>query len=201
MNKNKILVLLFTIIVFITGIIINFDHKKLIFKLKGNNIVKLELNEEYEDSGFVLKLCHNKKCEKLEDDYVSIKENVDISKVGTYDVYYKLKYIGDLVLKRKIEVVDTTNPVIELIGDNEVVICPNSIYEENGFVATDNYDGDITSNVKVEKVEDGYRYSVSDSSNNIVEVFRKIKYEDIIKPEIILNGKNNIVIDLNGEYK
>ena len=50
-------------------------------------------------------------------------------------------------VKRKVKVVDTTNPVITLQGD-EVTIYQNDTYNEPGYTATDNYDKDLTSKVK-----------------------------------------------------
>ncbi len=46
---------------------------------------------------------------------------------------------------------DTTGPVITLTGNSDVTMCPNAQYEEEGYQAFDNYDGDITANVEVIK--------------------------------------------------
>ena len=46
-------------------------------------------------------------------------------------------------MTRTVDVVDTTIPVITLIGANPQTIEAGSPYVELGATATDNYDGDI----------------------------------------------------------
>lgn len=77
---------------------------------------------------------------------------------------------------------DNVDPEIKLIGADELTIVVNSEYIEKGAVATDNIDGDITSNIKIKnninlKVPGDYEviYTVEDSSKNKVKVSRKIK--------------------------
>ena len=58
------------------------------------------------------------------------------------------------VLTRTVEVVDKESPVITLTGDNEVLVCPGKEYEELGYKAEDNLDGDITNKVNIIKNHD-----------------------------------------------
>ena len=71
---------------------------------------------------------------------------------------------------------DTTPPVIVLLGDNPMTIELRTPYSEPGFIATDNYDEDISGNLVVtgsvsHTVEGTYtlHYNVSDSSGNRAE--------------------------------
>ena len=51
---------------------------------------------------------------------------------------------------------DTQAPVISLSGDTEITIEAGSNYEEAGFSAVDNYDGDITDKVETSAEVDTY---------------------------------------------
>ena len=78
---------------------------------------------------------------------------------------------------------DTTNPIIELEGSLEITVKPKTKYEEPGYKATDDQDGDITDKVEItrEKVDDGQyeiHYSVTDSAGNKSEIqTRKVVVE------------------------
>ena len=118
-------------------------------------------------------------------DEVIVTNNIDISKVGYYEVIYKL---NGRKVKRNVRVIETTAPEIVLEGDKEVYVCPGSNYDEAGYKAFDNYDGDITSKVEVSISGDVLIYSVMDSSSNTTVVSRKLIYEDKEAPVIELTG-------------
>ena len=113
--------------------------------LKGNEYIKLEINDKYIDDGVSIKLLNIDMSNKY------IKEgSVDTSKVGTYTIYYKtnIKYIkNNKKIKRVIEVVDSNLPSIVLQGEENITLMQGEEYKELGYSATDNYDGNITSNV------------------------------------------------------
>ena len=75
---------------------------------------------------------------------IEIEGNVDVTKLGKYDIKIvasrKKKHISRKVA---VKVVDTQAPVISLSGDTEITLEAGSNYEEAGFSAVDNYDGDI----------------------------------------------------------
>jgi peptidoglycan/xylan/chitin deacetylase (PgdA/CDA1 family) len=133
---------------------------------------------------------------------ITVEQNVDFNKIGKYPVIYKATY-GILQVKKTkiIEVVDKEQPTISLKGEKEVSICPNTNYEEDGYEATDNYDGDLTDKVKKETVEDGIIYTVEDSSKNKTEIKRNIKVEDKEAPTITLYGSSTIYLSLNETLK
>ena len=79
-------------------------------------------------------------------------------------------------------VVDTTPPTLTLNGDNPKFITLNSNYIEDGAIAIDNIDGNITQNINISgnvntsSIGDYIRtYSISDSSGNYAEINRTIK--------------------------
>lgn len=126
---------------------------------------------------------------------------VNVGELGTYDV----KYVADYKEKNteatvKIIIEDTTPPVIELVSDEKYFTSPIAQYEEEGFTATDNYDGDITENVIREEKDGIVTYNVSDSSGNVGTIERKIVYKDVVTPVITLNGDTDILFDIGKEY-
>ena len=127
--------------------------------------------------------------------------NIDITKLGSYEVTFVAKYKNiKLSEKRTIKIVDTTVPKIELVSASDYYTNPAHEYVEEGFTATDNYDGDITSLV-VSEIKDGkVYYSVADSSGNTATAERTIIYKDVIAPVITLTDGNNIARDKGSDY-
>lgn len=88
---------------------------------------------------------------------------------------YQLEYAPYWTTKRYqkiVKVVDKTDPEFIFEGDMEITLMDISEFEEPGYKAIDNYDGDITDRVttKIEKYQDNYYeviYQVADSSNNV----------------------------------
>ena len=71
---------------------------------------------------------------------------------------------------------DTTPPSIMLTRDNRYFVQPGGRYEEEGYAAYDDTDGDLTKEVQVSVNGDFVRYRVSDSAGNVAMRFRKIPY-------------------------
>ena len=103
--------------------------------------------------------------------------------------------------------IDTTPPVIDINGDNPININLNQPYNDAGATATDNIDGDITSNIKVVSNVDTSKvgtysvvYSIKDSAGNEANATRIVKV--IEKPKIVLfinKNKNDFVT--NQDYQ
>lgn len=80
---------------------------------------------------------------------------------------------------------DITSPVIKLKGDNTIYIGLNEAYNEPGYTASDNCDGDITDKVEVSGEVDSSKlatykltYSVTDSKGNTTTSVRKVVVEN-----------------------
>lgn len=114
--------------------------------------------------------------------------NLDITKLGTYEATYTANY-QNLSLKETLTVIvqDTIPPEIQLVSNLKHYTSPVGTYEEEGFSATDNYDGDITSQVTSEEHDGIVTYKVTDSSGNETTVDRTITYKDKVSPTITLN--------------
>lgn len=164
--------------------------------LLGDRIVTIKLNEEYKDKG-IKATYHGKDISKE----VKIKGNINNEKIGNYKVTYIIKKgIFEIEKTRTVKVIDDIEPVIELTGEREIVLCPGKKYDEQGYKASDNYDGDLTSKVKVEENEDKIVYTVKDSSNNKTTTSRNFLRKDIEKPVITLKGENVIYVENGGVF-
>ena len=116
---------------------------------------------------------------------ISVENNVDSDTAGTYTVVYSVSDSSGNAADQKTRTVivsDTTEPVINLIGDSEIELLINDIYVDDGATAVDNIDGDITEQIitrnPVNTSEFGtyiVTYNVMDSSGNeAVEVTRSV---------------------------
>ena len=104
-------------------------------------------------------------------------------------------------------ILDITKPVITLNGDSVVNIEVKGVYNEQGAIAIDNYDGDITNNIIITGTVDTnivgtylIRYKVSDRSENTTEVIRTVNIVDTTIPVITLNGESIINIQVGNQY-
>ena len=156
------------------------DYKKIFektnFKLLGNEEENVNWKGEYEDK-YVSLIINNKKSKNI-----NINSDLNLKKTGKY---YKTYYIENNNIKNKlfriINVIDNEKPLIELKGDKEIELNYSDNYKEEGYVATDNYDGDITKNVKIKNNVDTKKagiyyitYTVKDSSSNSFSIKRKV---------------------------
>ena len=177
--------------------------------MKGDREITLEYGEEYVEPGAEAIFQGSIFMKDPTPVEVIIEGAPDTTTVGTYQVTYTSSRIveslfGAVEAKdtrlRTIHVVDTQLPEITLVSDPEVFTFPGQTYEEEGFTAFDDYDGDITD--KVIRTDDGVNvtYRVSDSSGNTVEAVREIIYNDPIPPELNLEGKAVITLEVGQSY-
>ena len=79
---------------------------------------------------------------------------------------------------RKDQEADVTPPSIYLTRDTRYFVLPGELYEEEGYAAYDDRDGDITDRVDVSVGRDSVRYRVSDRAGNVTIRFRRIPRAD-----------------------
>lgn len=189
----KIFIIVFSVV--LIGVTLYIFKPNII--LNGQEKQVLEVNNNYVEEGAYYKVLGK----KIKKD-IKIDGEIDITKPGEYKVTYTVKK-GILKFKKEriIKVEDKTKPVIELIGDTNVVVCPNKKYEELGYKAIDNLDGDITSKVEITENDGVIVYKVEDNSKNSSIVERKIEYKDVNKPSITLKGNSTIYLIKGNKYK
>ena len=168
--------------------------------LKGDNSVTLSVGNDYQDSGLII--TDNGKEVKKEDIKIEEKSNVETDKLGEYKVTYKVTYRGKSYdIERIIKVVDDVNP--EITTNVEEIVrdyCTKKDTTNLEYTANDNYDGDITDKVTKEEIEDNYKLSVSDSSNNETVKNILIKYSEKPQDSIVLNGNATTYITVGASY-
>ena len=130
---------------------------------------------------------------------------VDTNVLGAYTLTYTAvdNSGNQATATRTVNVVDTTAPVITLVGDSQVNIEVGSTYTDAGATASDNYDGDISSQIVVVNNVDvntlgsyTVTYSVSDSSSNAASVVtRTVNVVDQTAPTITILGDNPVTIE------
>ncbi len=175
------------------------DHLSL--AINGPQFITLEYGSEYHESG--AKAVYTVETKDVDSVLVPVKitGEVDTNKLGEYLITYSVERgEKNRTASRRVRVVDTRAPVITLDIIPGSYTLPNHPYEEEGFTAIDNYDGDLTEQVICTEVDGQVIYTVSDSSGNTTTVSRTIRYFDPTPPELQLNGERIIVLNTGNQY-
>ena len=183
-NKNKLILIIGVVLIIFLLIYLFIPF----FKLKGKREITLEVNNEYKENGYLT----NAKV-------LEVSNNINTSKLGTYTVLYKYKKYNKIKETiRVVNIVDKTPPELDLIGNLEINNCSKS-YQEEGYAAFDNYDGDLTQKVEKEIKDGKIIYKVKDSSNNITTKERTFSNIDKEGPVIKLKG-SSVNLKINNKY-
>lgn len=178
---NKQAILLVVGMIFIIFLLIS-SLKSPKIALNGDSTVTLNLNSNYTDSGATAKYGS-----KDISNSIQLKTNgFDPNKVGSYKLEYTINYKKKTAtITRTVNVVDSEKPNIVLNGESEINIAQNSTYQDLGALASDNYDGDITTKISIENNIDTSKlgtylvnYTVKDSSENESKVTRTVNVVD-----------------------
>ena len=183
-NKNKLILIIGVVLIIFLLIYLFIPF----FKLKGKREITLEVNNEYKENGYLT----NAKV-------LEVSNNINTSKLGRYTVLYKYKKYNKIKETiRVVNIVDKTPPELDLIGNLEINNCSKS-YQEEGYAAFDNYDGDLTQKVEKEIKDGKIIYRVKDSSNNITTKERIFSNIDKEGPIIKLKG-SSVNLKINNKY-
>jgi len=115
-------------------------------------------------------------------DKVKVTHNIYSNAVGKYQVVFSYTVENkEYKVTKTIEIKDETKPEITLKSGETIMVVLGDEFNDPGYTAVDDYDGDITSNVKVSgeintDKEGTYtlKYTVTDSSDNKAVVKRKV---------------------------
>ena len=170
--------------------------------IKGGSEISVAWNQSYKDAGASAKLKDTDISNEIQ-----TEDNVDTSKMGDYKVEYSVEYKNRTYTSaRTVHVVDKVKPVIKLTGKKNVVVDKKEDYQEPGYSAEDDYDGDITADVTStteQKSDDKYivKYTVKDKAGNEGVAERQITIKDDVPPEISLNGDKTISVGEGDTFK
>lgn len=132
---------------------------------------------------------------------VTSRSNVETSVPGSYSVTYDAKWLFlEGQGSRTVTVVDRTPPEITLNYILSYFTTPGEAYQEEGFTAVDEIDGDLTGQVLSEEVDGRVIYTVTDASGNTATAEREIVYKDMIPPVITLNGDAEVHLSAASAY-
>lgn len=170
--------------------------------LNGPQEIVLEYGDSYIENGAVAKSWGSHLDKEPIPVAVSAESHVDETCTGTYTVVYTASARGcQKSITRTVRVVDTVAPVITLTDDPESYTLPGQPYQEEGFLAMDNCDGDITSRVEAREKDGKVIYTVSDHSGNTTSVERVIRYNDPVPPVFYLRGSTKIAMTAGKPYQ
>ncbi|MEG0408250.1 MAG: DUF5011 domain-containing protein [Bacilli bacterium] len=171
-KKNFALLLITLVIVGYTLFYIQSYPFKVVLKTKS-----IDLNEKFKNQ---YTATFNGKRIKSN---VKIKSNINNKELGTYKINFKYKHKNRTYQRNlKIEVKDLSKPIITLKEGNSIVVIINEKFNDPGYAAIDNYDGNLKDKVITEgtvdtKKEGIYtiKYSVTDSNGNRAIEKRKVE--------------------------
>ena len=194
--------LLLFLVAGLTGGFLLLNQFRIDMVLYGDSTVTLDYGEDYEEAGAEATLYG--KIYPAEGMPLELKQkgSVDDSTTGTYVVSYTARWgIWKETAVRTVRIEDKEPPVIILRSTHAGYTIPGSVYEEEGFAAADNYDGDLTAQV-VRKEENGkVFYQVEDSNGNAAQVVREIVYYDPVAPVLTLTGGKKVVVNAGAFFE
>lgn len=208
-SNKKIIIVAISILILVFFCVacyfLNIFLESPLIEIKGEKEMTINVGENFTDPGAKATLKDLDISNKIK-----TQGTVDTNKIGTYTIQYLISNTrgkNTKTITREVKVIDTQKPQITLTKGT-VTIGYKENYKEPGYKATDNYDGDITKNVKVEGTVNSKKlgtyelsYLVQDSSGNQTIIKRKVKVVDNKAPTISLKGSNKVVLNVNQSYK
>lgn len=187
-------------------IICGLDTTPPVITILGDNPATVECGTTYTDAGATA----------VDDrdgditDLIVVTNNVNSSVPGDYTVAYDVcDAAGNCAHEeRVVHVVDTTPPVITLIGSATVTVECGTSYTDDGATAADQCDGNLTGSIVTggavnTAVPDVYTltYDVTDSTGNAaVQVTRTVTVADTTPPIITLIGLGTVTVECGASY-
>lgn len=188
--------------------------------LAGEKEYELTVDDDYKEPGFSARHCVFYRCHDLTSSVTVLNPNAnDIygHQIGEYSINYTLNYLGETISDfRFIKITDTSPPELTLEGDEIIGLYVGEDYEEPGFKAEDEHEGDLTDAVEITGEVDTstigvytLKYHVEDSSGNSDEKTRKIfvynysalSSEPIATFEELEEYIDNMGLDISFGYK
>ena len=183
------------------AMVIGYNEFILSLELIGPQEITLEYGSDFQDPGATADFRGTILMKEGAVPEITVEGAVDTAVVGEYTITYYTEYWNyTKTAVRTVHIVDTQLPVISLDYTPGYFTLPGHEYEEEGYSAYDDYDGDLTGQVQRTVLEGEIVYTVSDSSGNQTAASRGIFYDDPVPPEITLVDGNHITIYPGTEY-
>lgn len=132
---------------------------------------------------------------------VTSQGSIDENTIGTYHITYTATHEKKTIsATQTIIIQDTTPPTLTLTGGETGYYSPGYSYQESGYTAIDNHDGDITEQVICKQNADNITYTVTDSFGNTTTLTRKLECKDVVAPAISLHGDAHVLLNYGDSY-
>ena len=188
----KIVLIILAILLLIAavlGALYYFTEPKI--TLKGESSMEVTMKEGYQEPGYEAKFWF-----KDITSHVKVSSDLNDKKVGEYVVKYSVNFLKKTAsTTRTVKVVDKEPPVITLNEGSSIKVPITGKFEDPGFTAQDDSDGDVTGSVEAKGIVDTYHtgtytitYSVTDSYGNAATEKRSVTVEG--EPE---EKKNKVI--------
>ena len=179
--------------------------------LYGTSIVYLYKGDKYEEPGFMA-------IDNLDGDLtrkVIVDGEVNSIKSGKYEILYSVRdnagnSSGSFKRTVIVSELDNMAPDLVLLGAEVVKIPEEGVYNEPGYHAFDNKDGNLTAEVLVEgdvnsSLPGTYElfYSVRDAAGNLSDLLKRtivVEEKDREPPQIVLFGYGTLELKLGDQY-
>lgn len=206
--KKALLILLafFLAAAGITGLILlKYNTFTITIHLQGPREQTIEYGEDFREPGYyVTRKGSILWTEETKLDIpVQVTGKVNTQKLGAYALSYEASWKQySASAERKIQIVDTVPPVIEVDEDAPIpIFVPGEPYVDTSYTASDNYDGDLTDRVMILERQGELQYSVKDSSGNEAVVTREVPEYDPLPPQIHLEGEKEMHLLLGRPFE
>lgn len=173
-------------------------------QMYGDDNILLEYGEPYVESGARALLYSSLFWEGeqvLDEQYLRVITDYREDALGKFTVTYEANIL-DLTAQaqRQIRIIDTVPPVLTLVEPTGYMVQPGNVFEEPGYKAIDNFDGDITHRVICKFEDELITYAVTDSSGNPAVVKREVPGYDPVPPVITLVGGERMTLTPGTPY-
>ena len=201
-KKRGLAALLYTLaaLLVLAGLLLALDGRQPRVTLRGGAEMELALGTAYEEPGAEA-VSVGSVFGPGRSLAVTVSGAVDPDTLGDYTLSYTADWAGrEGSAQRLVHVVDRTAPVIELERREGYSLTWFERYEEEGYSASDNIDGDLTAQVVRTVYDDHVDYEVSDAAGNSMRITRPLPFT-VGKPIITLSAGESMQIPAAMAYE
>ncbi|SEM14274.1 protein of unknown function [Aquimarina amphilecti] len=185
------------------SLVLNFrdpDGTPPVIELIGDSEITINVGDSFTDPGATAS-------DDIDGDIstsITVSGTVDTNVPGVYTLVYSIEDSSGNTssIERIVNVVDNIPPVIIITGDNPLIVQLGSAFTDPGATATDNVDGNISSQIEVTgsvnvNVVGDYvlTYTVSDAAGNGASETRTVNVISDNPPVITILGDNPFQLD------
>ena len=171
-----------------------FDETAPVINLLGDQNMNIEINSSpYSEPGYT---CDDNVDGDISNNVIVAGDTVDYTTLGIYNITYNVSDAkGNPAIEkiRTVNVIDTTNPVVVLIGNASIDITLGNAYTELGATASDNSNESLTVVIGGDTVDVNtagtyvVTYTATDSTGNTHQISRSV---NIINDSYVLQYSN-----------